>query len=338
MNASLEIDILKRVSGILLLLLAIIIIGTLGFVLIEGWSIFESVWQTVITLSTVGFSELRPMSDAGRVFTVIFILVGFAAFGYSATTLTRIIVEGEIKNIFRNRKMEKDISKMTGHIIICGFGKLGKYVSLELDKWKKPYVVIEADENTGAQIQEENKLVVIGDATEDGILIKAGIKSAEGLITALTDDVKNLFVTLTARRLNPALKIVTKAEDESSESKLLSAGANKVISPAQIGGRRMASVLINPEVVNFLDVVVSEKDIDLSMQEVRIQKNSIIEGLTVKDSSIPREIKVIGLKKENGRMLLNPPASTILDVNSILIVLGENIYIEKLIDMASCEI
>jgi len=142
-----------------------------------------------------------------------------------------------------------------------------------------------------------------------------------------------LFVTLTARKLNPILTIVTKAEYDSAETKLLSAGANKIISPAQIGGKRMASVLINPEVVNFLDVVISEKDIDLSMQEVKIHKNSIIEGLAIKDANIPREIKVIGLKKEDEGMIINPPSSAVLNANNILIVLGENIYIEKLFKM-----
>ena len=334
MNSPIEIDIVKRVFLILLLIVAIIMIGILGFVFIEKWSFFEALWQTVITLSTVGFGELRPMSGSGRLFTVFLILMGLTVFGYSLTTLTRIIIEGEIKNIFRNRKMEKEISKLKNHIIICGYGSVGQYAASELKKWKKPYVVIEINENVSKHLQDGSELVVIGDATEDEYLIKAGIKNAAGLITTLTDDVKNLFVTLTARKLNPNLIIVTKAEEDISEAKLLSAGANKVISPAQIGGRRMASVLIHPEVVNFLDVMVSEKDIDLSMREVRINKNSILEGLAIKDANIPREIKVIGFKKEDEEMIVNPPATATLTANGILIVLGENVFVEKLINMA----
>lgn len=230
--------------------------------------------------------------------------------------------------------MEKDINNLKDHVIICGYGRLGKQAALELEKWKKPYVIIEADENISVHLQDSSELVVIGDATEDETLIRAGIKNAMGLIAALTDDVKNLFVTLTARKLNPVLTIVTKAEEDSSEAKLLSAGANKIISPAQIGGKRMASMLINPEVVNFLDVVISEKDIDLSMQEVKIQKNSVIEGLSIKDANIPREIKVIGLKKEEEGMIINPPSNAVLNADNILIVLGENIYIGKLLEMA----
>ncbi len=334
MNSPIEIGIVKRVFLILLLIVAIIMIGILGFVFIEKWSFFEALWQTVITLSTVGFGELRPMSESGRLFTVFLILMGLTVFGYSLTTLTRIIIEGEIKNIFRNRKMEKEISKLKNHIIICGYGSVGQYAVSELKKWKKPYVVIEINENVSKHLQDGSELVVIGDATEDEYLVKAGIKNAAGLITTLTDDVKNLFVTLTARKLNPNLIIVTKAEEDISESKLLSAGANKVISPAQIGGRRMASVLIHPEIVNFLDVMVSEKDIDLSMREVRINKNSILEGLAIKDANIPREIKVIGFKKEDEEMIVNPPATATLTANGILIVLGENVFVEKLINMA----
>lgn len=334
MNGLVEIEIFRKILSILLLLLVIIILGILGYIFIEKYTFVESLWQTVVTLSTVGFGELRPMSQSGKLFSVFLILVGFAAFGYSLTSLTRIIVEGEIKNVFRNRKMEKNINDLKDHVILCGYGRLGKQAALELEKWKKPYVIVEVDENINVHLQDSSKLVVIGDATEDETLIRAGIKNAMGLIATLTGDVKNLFVTLTARKLNPVLTIVTKAEEDSSEAKLLSAGANKIISPAQIGGKRMASVLINPEVINFLDVVISEKDIDLSMQEVKIHKNSIIEGLAIKDANIPREIKVIGLKKEDEGMIINPASNAVLNANDILILLGENIYIEKLFEMA----
>lgn len=334
MNGSVEINIFKKISIILLLLLVIIVIGVSGYLIIEKWNFLESLWQTVITLSTVGFGELRPLSSSGRLFTILLIMVGFAVFGYSLTTLTKIIIEGEIKNVFRNKKMERDINNLKGHVIVCGYGCLGRQASIELERWNKPFVVVEANENIGVQLQEASKLVVIGDATEDDVLIKAGIKNAVGLIAALTDDVKNLFVTLTARKLNHTLTIVTKAEDDSAEVKLLSAGANRVISPASIGGKRMASVLISPEVVNFLDVVVHEEDIDLSMREVQIQKNSIIEGLTIRDANIPAEIKIIGLKKEDEGMIINPPADAVLNANNILIVLGESIFIEKLFEMA----
>ncbi len=331
-------EIFKRVLSILAVLFLVIIVGTLGFVFIEKWTVFESLWQTVITLSTVGFGELREMSDSGRFFTIILIMVGFAVFGYSLTALTRIIVEGEIKNVFRNKKMGKDISNLNNHIIICGYGRLGKYVFSELENRERPSVIIEANEIIGEELQDGHRLVVIGDATEDEVLIRAGIKNAMGLIAALTDDVKNLFVTLTARKLNPSLTIVTKAEDENSESKLLSAGADKVISPAQIGGRRMARILTNPEVINFLDVVVSEQDMDLSMREIKINKNSVIDGMAIKDANIPREIKIIGLKKEDGKMVINPPADTILQVDNVLILLGENTYIKKLLEMSKSKL
>ena len=334
MNSTVNIDILKKALSILLLLIMTIILGIIGYELTEKYTFLEALWQTVITLSTVGFGELREMSQSGRIFTIVLIMFGFAVFGYSITSLTRIVVEGEIRNIFRNRKMEKKISNMKNHVILCGHGRLGREIAVELKKWRKEYVVIEMDEIIGQELIDQRVPVVIGDATEDDTLIKAGIKNAEGAIAALTDDVKNLFVTLTARKLNPGLMIVTKAEQEGSEAKLISAGANKVISPAQIGGKRMASVMINPEVVNFLDVVVSEKEFNLSMQEIRVQKNSIIEGLAIKDAQIPREVKVIGMKKGSEDMHINPPATHELSAGCILIVLGENVHIEKLLGMA----
>ncbi len=294
--------------------------------------------MTAITFTTVGFGEVKELNSNGRIFTLTLLLCGVATFGYGISTLTGIIVEGKIKDIFRIKKMEKIINNLKNHIILCGYGDLGKEAGNELDKWKQPYVIIEKNDDICTKVREDSKLILCGDATDDKILLKAGIKRAKGLLACLSNDADNLFVTLTARGLNPDLTIVSKTVHTSSEAKLLNAGADKVISPIQIGGIRMASILINPDVVSFLDVVVNEKDFDLSIQAVNVKPETALDGVAIRDSNIPRQIKVIGLKKGGVKMIVNPPASTVINRNDVLIVLGENVEITKLYNMAQNKI
>jgi len=290
--------------------------------------------MTAITFTTVGFGEVQELTTTGRIFTLTLLLAGVATFGYGISSLTGIIVEGKIKDIFRKKKMEKLIANLKGHIIVCGYDRLGKEACNELEKWKQPFVIIEKDEGIYERVKDEKKYIILGDATEDKTLLRAGIKNAKGLLSCLTGDSDNLFVTLTARSLNPELILVSKTVNYSSEAKLISAGADKVISPIQIGGVRMASILINPDVVSFLDVVVNEKDFDLSIQSVKVTPGSILDGVAIKDSNIPRQIKVIGLRQDGVKMVVNPPASVTIHANDVLIVLGDNVEINKLHTMA----
>ncbi|MCP4726657.1 MAG: potassium channel protein [bacterium] len=305
--------------------------GTVGFMLLdERYTFLEAFFMTVITVSTVGFGEVKPIDQPGiMVFTIALIVMGIGFLGYSVSTLISFVVEGQIKNTFRDHKMQKQIEKLKNHIIICGHGRLGRHAAMEFDKKEVSYVVIEKEESVTNKLKEIGIPCISGSAEYDDTLIDAGIERAHGLIAALTDDTDNLFVTLTARRLNPELYIISRIEYENSGIKLLSAGANKVMSPAKLAGRRMASLLVSPEVINFLDVVMDHSDMNLSMQEITINEGSDLDGVEIKDSNIPYEIKVIGIKDLNGRTIVNPTSSTDLRSGMTLIVLGRNASINE---------
>jgi len=322
---------LKKIIMMTILVLVVYLIGAMGYYIIEPeYNFLDSFYMSAITLTTVGYGEIHPLSNAGRIFTIVFIMSSIGVVVYGVGSIAAIIFEGQLKNTFREQKMEKKIAKLKNHIILCGYGRLGENASQELEIWQKPYVVIEKNEIVAEKLKERNVLCICGAAERDENLIKAGVERAYGLITALTNDADNLYVTLTARGLNRDLQIVSRAEYPDTEGKLAIAGANKVLSPTKIAGRRMASILINPEVINFLDVVIGSADLDLSMQEVVINESSKLVGVTIKDSKVPQELKIIGLKAPGEKLKVNPPATEMLTEGSVLIILGENQRIENL--------
>ncbi|KPK96171.1 hypothetical protein AMJ80_01460 [bacterium SM23_31] len=326
-------ELYRKLFFLLLLIFLVIIIGTAGYMIIEpdySNSLIDALFMTTITLSTVGYEEVFPLGDAAKIFTIILIAIGITTLGYGVSSITSLIVEGHIKNTFRDRKMEKAISKLKDHIIVCGHGRLGGHAVKELKNWNKTYVIIEHNQNVAESLKENDELCIHGNAVEDSVLIAAGVERASGLIAALAHDTDNLFVALTARRINPGLEIVSRAEYDNAEVKLISAGANKVISPTQIAGRRMASMLISPEVVNFLDVVVDASELNLTLQELRIVEGTPLDGVPIKDCCIPRELRIIGLKEPRGRMIVNPDAGTMLKPGQTLILLGEKEKIDEL--------
>ena len=325
-------DLYIRLVRIIILIGVVVVFGVTGFMVIQPeHSFLDALYMTVITLSTVGFQEVHTLTARSREFTIILIVIGIATLGYCVSSITTFIVEGEIRNIFRDRKMDKAIKKLKDHIILCGYGRLGTYAAKELTNWNKLFVVIENLPEVSDKIKNENKMLCIqGNATEDEVLIEAGIERASGLIAALSEDTDNLFVTLTARRLNKNLSIISRSEYVHSEGKLISAGADKVLSPAQIAGRRMASMLINPEVSNFLDVFVDSWDLNLSLQEIHIRKECGIDGVLIQDSEVPRELRIIGLKDQHGKMEVNPGGDSLLRGGTVMIILGEREKIEDL--------
>ncbi len=239
-----------------LLLVLLVAGGTLGYSWVEGWSVAESLYMTVITITTVGYGEVRTLSPQGRQFTILLIVFSVVTAGYSVTTLLGFIFEGQIVQLMRGRRMERAISRLSDHYIICGCGVVGKQVALEFRQAGVPFVIVERDPEHSELGRDESVLFVKGDADDDETLIEAGIEQAKGLVSALRQDGGNVFVVLTARQLNPSLMIVARAAEEQTVGKLLRAGADRVISPYQIAGRRMASVILRPSVMNFLDVVV----------------------------------------------------------------------------------
>lgn len=317
------------------LILLVIFIGTIGYVVLEGWPLFDSLYMTVITITTVGYREVHELSDTGKLFTIFLIVCGVGTILYTLNNAARVIIEGEFKEIFGRRKLEKTIKGLKGHYIICGYGRMGKVIGKELKEKGARFVVIEK-EALNTEIFDGDMLFVNGDATRDEILREAGIERAKGLISVLSTDAENLYVVLSARVLNPELNIVARAGEEGSEQKLLRAGADRVVSPYHIGGLRIAHSLLKPAVVDFIEFATRSGNIDLQMEEVYVHSGSKITGMTLDECGVGRELGIIivAIKREGGDMRFNPTFKTAIKAGDILIALGEKTKLKVLEEMA----
>jgi voltage-gated potassium channel len=330
----------KRILTIALLLLVIFIFGMVGYMLVEGWDFLDSLYMTIITLTTVGFMEVKPLSEAGRYFTIILLVFGFSIILYGLGSITAFFVEGELMGILRRKRMKKQIDKLSDHYIICGAGTLGWHVIHEFVKTEQPFVVVERGEDEIESTKElkADLLYIHGDASSDDILCQAGIKRAKGLIATFAEDKNNLFVVLTARSLNPQLRIVARATDEETVRKMYTAGADAVVSPHSIGGMRMASEMLRPAVVSFLDIMLRTKDRVLRIEEAVIEAGSKFEGVMLKDANIPQKtgLIVIAVKnRDSGEYIYNPGSDLKLKVNDVLIILGDMSQLGKLKEFTS---
>ncbi len=324
----------RKFITVVSVLLLLVVFSTVGIMLIEGWSFLDALWHTIITISTVGYGEVKPLSVPGRIFTMIVIVVAFAFFAYWASSVASMIIEGELKKIFVTKRMERMAARLKNHTIVCGLGRTGQAAIKELWKEKIPFVVIEKEESRIEEAKEHypNLIYIHGDATQDETLIKAGIKSAANLIVATADDADNLFITLSAKNLNPKIKIVARANREENVLKLKRAGATEVILPNVIGGLRMASLAIRPSVVSFLDIVTHHGEIDLRLEEVVVPKGSPFHGKLLRELEIPKRtgVIVIGVKREDGSFILNPTSTTMVLEGDSLIIIGTKEQAEKL--------
>jgi voltage-gated potassium channel len=331
---------IRRMVAAVGVLITLVLVGSTGFWLLGHgrWPYFDCVYMTIITLSTVGFGELSRMSEVpgARVLTVALIVSGVGALAYVQGNLTALLVEGVIGQALRRNRMRKQIAALSGHIVVAGAGATGKHVIEELIATQTPFVVIDRNEQHLQRLSEEllegRMLHVHGDATEDHILVAAGVKTARGVVAALTHDKDNLFVTLSARSLNPQARIVTKVVEDDASPKMLKAGATSVVSPTQIGGRRMASELIRPEVNEFLDQMLRDKDKNLRLEEVTIPEKSNYVGTTLKDTPIRRETRllVVAVRSADRSFLYNPDPDYAITGNTTLIVMGEAEAVVKL--------
>lgn len=326
---------LKKLKLALLLLALLISVGTCGYVFIENWSFLESLYMAIITISTVGFQEIRELSPLGKIFTIFLIIGSVGMFAYVVTLIGNFIMEGQFSFITRRNKMEKTIAHLKNHYIICGAGRLAREAVKEFKKSKVEFVVVTDDEEKSLDSVFEKVNIFIGDATSDEILQKVKISQAKGLISCLETDKENLFVVISAKNLNPKLKIVSVAEEEASINKLLKAGAFNVILPEVIGGRRMASMILRPQVLSFLDVMTTttEEGLSLKLEEIIVPKKSLISNISLAKAQIPQKagLLVVAIKKRGG-FLYNPSSSTIIEPNDVLIVLGKDAQIERLKD------
>jgi voltage-gated potassium channel len=326
----------RRLRISLLTLTITIALGTVGYALIEGWGPLDALYMTVITISTVGFQEVHILSNAGRAFTIAVIIFGAGTIAYTIGSLLQFMVEGQLLRILGRKKLEKKISKLQGHHIICGYGRIGALIASEF-RGRVPFVVVEQNPEACQRLSEDDLLFVQGDATDDETLINAGIQRARGLITAVTSETANVYITLTARGLNPDLFILARCGEEGTEKKLRRAGANKVISPYRIGANRMAWAILRPSVVDFIDIAVGGENLELQLEEIRIAPGSALVDKTLVSSGIRQEwgIMIIGIKKISGIMLFNPASTTSIEAGDVLITLGEQPAIQKLELVAS---
>jgi voltage-gated potassium channel len=320
----------------LLLIGVVVVAGTAGYVLIEGWSAFDSLYMTVTTITTVGFGEVHPLSASGKAFTILLIIFGVGTILYTLNNAARIVIEGELQDVFGRRKLEKKIRGMKDHNIVCGYGRMGRVICKELREKGARFVVIEKERPAAGTFDEE-MLFIWGDATRDEVLKEAGIEHAKGLISVLPTDAENLYVVLSARVLNPELNIVARAGEEGSEEKLLRAGADRVVSPYHIGGLRIAHTLLKPAVVDFIEFATRSGNIDLQMEEISVREGSEISGKTLDECGFGRELGIIivAIKRSAGEMRFNPTFRTTIKTGDILIALGERMKLKVLEEMAA---
>lgn len=318
----------------LTLLIAVLSIGVLGYHFLwdAGW--IDALYMTIITVSTVGYGEVVPIDGTGKIFTIFLIIISIFSFGYSISIITQYFVSFSLGGELNLKQKMKEISNLNNHVIVCGYGRNGREASAKLKIYKKPFLVIEKDQAIIEKYEnDDNILFLSGDANEDSTLEKAGIGKASTLIAALPNDADNLFVVLTARQMNPKLTIISRASEESSVKKLKLAGADNVVMPDHIGGDHMASLVVVPELVEFMDKITLEEDISPNLEQVYVdQLSDEYIGKSLSELNLRQKTgcTVIGVKDSSGKYIVNPDANLPLDGKSILIVLGNPKQIQKL--------
>ena len=323
----------SKINTTLLLVAAVLSVGTLGYIFVSGYSFVDALYMTVITITTVGFGEVQPFSEGEKLFTVFLILTSISILGYALSSFSEYVVSGKIFDYYNKRKVEKQIQKLEGHTIVCGYGRNGRQAIQKLKNYKREFVIVENNKEIIEILSDEELLNVQGDATTDEVLLDAGIKEASYLITALPSDADNLFVVLSARQLNNNVKIISRASNESSYAKLKIAGADNVIMPDKLGGDHMASLVTTPDVIEFVDRLTIEGETTANLEEIFVDElpKKYIDK-TILDLDLRRKTgcTVIGFRNLDKDYIINPEASTKLLKGSHLIVLGRPEQIIKL--------
>lgn len=323
-----------RMIGAAIVLVALI--GMVGFHYIEGWPWFDGLYMVVTTLTTIGYQEVHPLSPAGRMFNVGIIVAGVALVFLALGTLTQALLEFELQSFFGRRRMEREIGRLSGHYIICGAGRVGRSAARELARKPVPFVILEHNDARAQRFASGDWLVHVGDATQEQTLRDVRIDQAQGLVAATTTDATNLYIVLTARSLNPRLKIIARASEEDAEKHLLTAGADSVVSPYLFAGQRIAQSFLRPHVVSFLDTATTHLGLDLEIGEIPVGRGSKFAGKTIESSRIRQErgVIVLAIKREEG-MHFNPSSDDLIQVGDYLIAMGEPAQLRQIEQMAS---
>jgi voltage-gated potassium channel len=328
---------LRNLRLVAIALLAVMLAGTVGFHFIEGWPWFDGFYMVVTTLTTIGYQEVHPLSHAGRIFNVFVILAGVSLVFLGIGALTQALLEFELRSFFGRRKMERSIGRLSDHYIICGAGRVGRSAARELARRPVPFVIIEQNE-TKADRFTRDWLIMVGDATQEQTLRAAQIERARGLVAATTTDATNLYIVLTARGLNPHLKIIARASEEDAEKHLLTAGADSVVSPYSFAGQRIAQSFLRPHVVSFLDTATTHLGIDLEIDEITIASDSRFNGQTIESSRIrqDRGVIILAIKRAEG-MRFNPAPDDRIQPGDCLIAMGEPSQLRQLEQLAAAK-
>ena len=306
-----------------------VVLGSVGYVVIEGWSVGDALYMTVISLTTTGFQEVRALSPAGRGVTVFVIVCGIASLAYVGGRVLQLAVE---LYLIRRGRMDRQINRLKGHVILCGFGRMGRHIAEDLSEAGVQFVVVERDEETAAELDESGYLYLHGDASADDVLKKAGVERARGLIAVVSSDAENVYTILTAKSLNPNITIVARALADESEPKLRTAGADRVIKPYELVGRRIAQLVIRPVMVEFVDTIARSKTGEITMEEITVASTSALAGVALRDTTIRRDLNVIvvAIRRSEAELLYNPSPDTVFQAGDRLVAIGKREQLAEL--------
>lgn len=315
-----------------LLLILSLVTGIMGFHWFAGFGVLDSIYMTVITLSTVGFNEVEPLSDPGKVFATVYILFNIGIFAYIVSTITTYLFEGELEKIFKNIVTGRELKKIKDHVIVCGYGRQGSMVCEALTRSNTPFLVIERNAAILEQSHRAKLPAIIGDATEDNTLVAAGIDRARAMITTLPHDADNVFITLTAKEINPKVEVISRASDQNAEKKLKRAGADRVVLPDILGGTHMANLVTKPYVVEFLEVLNGMGTSNLKLEDCTYsQLKSEFRHKSLKDLRISERtgVTVVGIKTASSGFIFGPDPETLINENDVLIILGSEDHLKQ---------
>lgn len=328
---------LRLLKYVIPLFLIVLLAGMIGYSLIENVPLFDAFYMTVITITTVGFGEVFRLSTAGRMFTIFIIVAGFCVIMLFVGVLTQVAVEIFVHQVMERRRLQKEIGKMSRHYIVCGCGRIGNYVLTELRKIHVPYVIIERDAHLAEELFREGIPCILGEATDEEILTQANLPAARGLVVTVSSDAEAVFIILTARGINPDLFIVARAIEEKNETKLRQAGANRVMSPYRLIGKRLANSILRPAVTDMIDTVMFSDELELALEGVEVFSGSPLTGQTLRRSGIREKfgLIIIGIRKPRGHIMFNPGPGEVIEPGDSLITIGARDALAKLTDYLS---
>ncbi|MGE3536924.1 MAG: TrkA family potassium uptake protein [Candidatus Tectimicrobiota bacterium] len=323
---------MTRLWKALTLLVSAVALGTLGYLAIEQMTLLDALYMTVTTISTVGFGEIHPLSPAGRAFTIALIIFGVSTMAWAAESMVAFLLEDQFRHTLWRRRMERNIARLNAHYIVCGYGRMGQQIGLELTRRGLDFVVIDRDPQILAMLQTQGVPYVEGDATSDSTLREAGVTRARGVATALSGDADNALIVISVKGLNPRLQVVARASNQETEEKLLRAGADRVVTPYTIGGQRMAMGLLQPAVNEFLNSVVFDAEKHTELGEVEIRADSALAGRSLRDSHLRERwgAIVVAIKDHSGALVFSPPAQTVLCPGDTLILVASTTCLREL--------